>query len=59
MSTYPWTKVKPGATCPKCNEGKWVGVFYKTCTNPKCPWYSTFAHKECGICGQPRHKCSC
>jgi len=45
--------------CPSCHTGRFMGVFFFSCTNNKCDLYNVFAMGTCHICKQLRIQCTC
>ena len=45
--------------CPVCHKGRFMGVFFFSCTNPECELYHEFAMSNCNICKRPRVECTC
>ena len=45
--------------CPECEIGTFGGLFWHSCTNPKCLLYNSYASDRCLICDRPRTECAC
>lgn len=52
-------KIDNYATCPICGKGNYGGIFMKSCDNPNCRAYDSFAMGRCGICRAVRRECCC
>lgn len=45
--------------CPACRNGRFMGIFFFSCTNYECDLYDVFAMGTCHICQRPRIQCTC